>query len=614
MQAALDWLTKNHEGIVRGLADLCAIPSISTDGEHADEIERTAKLTCDQMRGAGLTNVEVLRVGTSLPYAYGEWCEAGPDKPTVFLYAHHDVQPINFVQQWKSDPWKLTRRDGRLFARGAADDKGAISALLGAVAAYRQTDNTLPVNIKMVVEGEEEIGSRNLLTFFEKYRDRIKSDVIVVCDTENIDVGLPCLTYSLRGVVALNVEVTSAAIPVHSGMAGGALPDAALALNAVLARLCWGNGPLPIPGFYDSVRPLTDRERAAVRRLPFDEAKIRRELGVVPSARLAVETGLSPYEQTWRRPSVTVIAQEASSLKGASNQVLPNAAAIVSCRIVPDQNPDAVAAQLKAYLEADPPWGVEVKVTPHGAHCDWWATDPAGPAFEAALAALRVGYDRDPVAIGCGGSIGFVGPLAELFGGGPGVADRDRRPGQQRPRPEREPARGGTQEADGESGAAVRQLGKIAGRAGEVTKTTPRIPRKVRELMSDLERAGYVYRGRKGPHRNYEHPSGCRVTLSGQTGDDAKPYQETGGTAGRRGDEVVSDAARYVEIVEWSDLDGAFVGRCPGVIGPCCHGTDEVAVYAELCDIVADWLEIAVRDGRPLPPATAGSGRIDELV
>jgi acetylornithine deacetylase/succinyl-diaminopimelate desuccinylase-like protein len=420
MQPALDWLDKNHEGIVRGLADLVAVPSISTDGEHATEIERTATLTCDLMREAGLHNVDVLRVGGSLPYAYGEWTDV-PGKPTVFLYAHHDVQPVNFVEQWQSDPWKLTRRDGRLFARGAADDKGAISAFLGAIAAYRKTSNQLPVNIKMVVEGEEEIGSKNLLRFFEVHKKRIQSDVIVVCDTENIEVGLPSITYSLRGVVSVLVEVTSARTPVHSGMAGGALPDAALALNKVLSRLYWDNGPVPVPGFYDRVRPLTDKERAAFRKLPWDDAKLRTEVGVVPSARFAMEDGLTPYEQTWRRPAVTVIAQEASSIKGASNQVLPTAQAIVSCRIVADQTPAQVVEALKAHLEADAPWGVQVKVTQYGAGCDWWMTDPNGPAFEAAMGALRQGFDRDPVAIGCGGSIGFVGPLAELFGGAPAL-------------------------------------------------------------------------------------------------------------------------------------------------------------------------------------------------
>ncbi len=421
MNEALNWLTKNHEEIVRGLADLVAIPSISTDGEHDPEIVRSAQLTCDQMRGAGLQNVEMLKVGGSLPYAYGEWLEAGPTKPTVFLYAHHDVQPVNYVEQWKSDPWKLTRRDGRLFARGSADDKAAISAQLGAIAAYRKTSNVLPCNIKMVVEGEEEVGSKNLMTFFDKYKAKLQSDVIVVCDTENIEVGLPCITYSLRGIVAVQVEVTSARLPVHSGMVGGALPDAALALNVVLAKLYWGNGPLKVPGLYDSVRVLTEKERAGFRRLPWDDGKFRDEIGVVPGAKFAMEEGHSVYETTWRRPACTVIAQEASSLKGASNQVLPKATAIVSCRIVPDQDPAQVVKQLQDYLQADAPWGVEVKVTQHGAGCNWWMTDPNGPAFESALSAMRDGFGRDPVAIGCGGSIGFVGPLAELFGGAPAL-------------------------------------------------------------------------------------------------------------------------------------------------------------------------------------------------
>lgn len=420
MQAALEWLPKNHESIVHNLADLVAIPSISTDGEHGEEIDRTASTTCRQMREAGLQNVEVLKVGNSLPYAYGEWLDA-PGKPTVFLYAHHDVQPINFIDQWLSDPWKLTRREGRLFGRGAADDKGAIVAQLAAIGAYMHTNGSLPVNVKMLVEGEEEVGSRNLMQFFERHKQKLQSDVIVVCDTENIEVGLPCITYSLRGIVAASVEVQSAKVPVHSGMGGGALPDAAIALNVILSRLFWNNGPLPIPGYYDRVRQLTEKERAAVRKLPGDESKWRKDCGVLPDTRFALEAGLNPYEQTWRRPAITVIAQEASSIKGASNQVLPKAQALVSCRIVPDQKPSEVFAQLRDYLTKDPPWGVEVTVKEMGPPVDWWMTDPNGPAFEAAMAALRKGFDRDPIAIGCGGTIGFVGPLADLFGGAPAL-------------------------------------------------------------------------------------------------------------------------------------------------------------------------------------------------
>jgi acetylornithine deacetylase/succinyl-diaminopimelate desuccinylase-like protein len=420
MKDVLDWLAANRQALANDLADLVAIPSISTDGEHQREVEQSAALTCEQMRQAGLQNVAILRTGESNPYAYGEWLGAA-GKPTVFLYAHHDVQPINFVEDWQSPPWKLTPRGGRLYGRGSADDKGAITAQLGAVAAFLKTRGSLPVNVKMLVEGEEEIGSSNLLGFFKEHKQRIQSDVIVVCDTENVEVGLPSITYALRGIVALLVEVQSAKMPVHSGMAGGALADAALALDVILARLYWGHGKLPVPGMYDGVRPLTAAERQTYQSLPGDEAKWRQDYGVLPGVRFATEEGCHVYEQTWRKPAVTVIAQEASSIKGASNQVLPKAAAVVSCRIVPDQDPDQVYEALKAVLTKDPPWGVQVTVKPHGKPVKWWMTNPEGPAFEAALAAMRTGFARDPVGIGCGGTIGFVGPLADLFGGAPAL-------------------------------------------------------------------------------------------------------------------------------------------------------------------------------------------------
>jgi acetylornithine deacetylase/succinyl-diaminopimelate desuccinylase-like protein len=419
MKKVTDWLSANDALLMGNLARLVAIPSISTDGEHQRELEQSAELTCELMRGTGLANVAVLRSGDSNPYAYGEWLGA-PGKPTVFLYAHHDVQPVNFASAWLSDPWTLTEREGRLYGRGAADDKGAIAVQLGAIAAYLSATGSLPINVKMLVEGEEEVGSKNLDAFFREQKERLQSDVIVVCDTENIDTGIPSITYSLRGIVAALVEVASATKPVHSGMAGGMLADAALALNVLLARLYWKNGKIPIPGLYDKVRKLTPKERRAFRKLPGNETSWRTDMGVLDGVNFALENKTHPYEQTWRRPSVTVIAQEASSIKGASNQVLPSASAIVSCRIVPDQDPAEVFEQIKAALTKDPPWNVTVSVKPAGA-VGWWMTNPQGPAFEAALKALQKGYGVKPVATGCGGSIGFVGPLAELFGGAPAL-------------------------------------------------------------------------------------------------------------------------------------------------------------------------------------------------
>ena len=421
MNRALDWLNDHVADRVRDLAALVSVPSVSTDGAHQAEIGRTAEIVCDQMRAAGLNNVEILGGEGSNPYAYGEWLGA-PGKPTVFLYSHHDVQPANNPEQWATgDPWTLTPRDGKLYARGAVDDKGGVVAQLGAIAAWLKGEGTLPVNVKMLVEGEEEIGSANLLGFFKTHRDRLLADVIVVCDTENVGPGTPSVTYSLRGLVSFLVEVQTARAPSHSGFVGGALADAAVALNVILARLYWGNGAVPVPGFYDGVRPLTEPERAAFQKLPVDEAGLRRDLGVLDGVGLALEPGRTFYEQTSRRPALTVIAQEASSLKGASNQVLSKASAIVSCRLVPDQDPEAVARAVSAFLTADPPWGARVTVTVRDKPNLWWMVDPQGPAFEAATAALKAGFGADMVPLGCGGSIGFVRPLADLFGGAPAL-------------------------------------------------------------------------------------------------------------------------------------------------------------------------------------------------
>ena len=343
-------------------------------------------------------------------------------KPTVFLYSHHDVQPANTPEDWTTgDPWTLTPRDGKLYARGAVDDKGGVVAQLGAIAACLQGEGTLPVNVKILVEGEEEIGSANLLGFFQKHRARLLSDVIVVCDTENIRPGTPSITYSLRGLVSFLVEVETAKAPSHSGFVGGALADAAIALNVILSRLYWANGEVPVPGFYDGVRPLSDKEKQGFEKLGVDEAGLRKDLGVLDGVALAIEPGRNFYEQTSRRPALTVIAQEASTIKGASNQVLSKASAIVSCRLVPDQDPAQVAAAVSRFLHQDPPWNAKVTVTQRDKPNLWWMVDPQGPAFEAAEQALKAGFGSDMIPLGCGGSIGFVRPLADLFDGAPAL-------------------------------------------------------------------------------------------------------------------------------------------------------------------------------------------------
>src|SRR5262249_16421198 len=233
--------------------------------------------------------------------------------PTVFLYSHHDVQPVHQKDldegRWHTPPWTLTPRDGRLYGRGSADDKGAITAQLGAISSWLKTNGSLPVNVKMLVEGEEEVGSKNLMGFFQKVKEKIRSEVILVCDTENLQVGLPCITYALRGIVAMHVKVESSTTPVHSGMAGGVLADSAIALSVILSRLYWDRKKVKIPGLYDGVRKMKKWERDALSNLPGDEEEWRKVCGVLSGVSLANEA--HPYEQTWRLPAVTVIAVEA---------------------------------------------------------------------------------------------------------------------------------------------------------------------------------------------------------------------------------------------------------------------------------------------------------------
>ena len=228
-----EYLKDCHDEHVRNLERLVEIPSISNDGQHQAEIDRSAELVADLLRDAGLSGVQILRTDGSNPYVFGEWCGA-TGAPTLLLYSHHDVQPVNYLDQWQTSPFKLTKRGGRLFGRGSCDDKGGVIAQIASVAAFLKTQGKVPVNVKVIVEGEEELGSPNLLRFFHENKELLASDALVVTDTDLIQTGTPSLTYSLRGALSLLLEVESATAPSHSGFTGGGLADPAIALNVLL--------------------------------------------------------------------------------------------------------------------------------------------------------------------------------------------------------------------------------------------------------------------------------------------------------------------------------------------------------------------------------------------
>jgi acetylornithine deacetylase/succinyl-diaminopimelate desuccinylase-like protein len=408
------------EETLRELERLVRIPSVSAAGFDPAEVEHSAEAVAALLQRVGLDAVEVLHVADAHPYVIAEWRGAGEDAPTALLYAHHDVQPPGRDAHWLSPPFEPTRRpDGRIYGRGVVDDKAGVLVFAAAIRAWLDAVGGPPINLKLVVEGEEEIGSSHLAEFLRAYRERLQCDVMVLSDTANLETGLPSLTTSLRGLVNVDVTVRALDHPLHSGMWGGPVADAASALAVLLGRLFDVRGELAVPGLADDVPDLSQRERAELSALPFNEAAFRADAGLVDSARIAGETG-SVWERLWRRPALSVTGLEGVPLERAANQLMDIARARIGLRLAPGQDPERARDKLVDFLRQDPPWGVEVETRSDTAVAGW-SIEPAGPAFDAARRALEAGYGRPPVFIGCGGSIPFVAPFCEVLGGVPAL-------------------------------------------------------------------------------------------------------------------------------------------------------------------------------------------------
>jgi acetylornithine deacetylase/succinyl-diaminopimelate desuccinylase-like protein len=417
VKAALDYLSANYGRFKTTLAELSRIPGVSADGYPPEELQRSAEATAEALRQAGVENVQVLAIPGVHPYVYGDWLHR-PATPTILLYGHHDVQPPGRPEKWVSPPFEPTERKGRLWGRGTADDKAGVMTHVAAVASYLKSRGSLPCNVKFIIEGEEEIGSENLGTFLKKYKGMMAADFIVLSDTANFDTGIPALTYQLRGIVQVDLEVQSLAQPVHSGMWGGPVPDPVQVMAKLLADLQGKNGELNVPGLYRKVAKPSKKQLERIRRLPFSEAKFKKDAGMTKGARLAGEKGFSVYEKIWTRPSLTVIATESHEFQGSSNQIVDSARARLSLRTVPNMDGMEAGRLLARKLTSKPPYGVKITAKVSGT-TPWWTTDPEGPAFEAARRALKAGFGRETAMIGAGGSIGFVGPFATLLGGAP---------------------------------------------------------------------------------------------------------------------------------------------------------------------------------------------------
>ena len=418
VKSALDYLNANLSRFQDQLVALSKIAGVSSaEPAPSTVMRRSAEAMASVMRDAGVEHVEILEIPGVHPYVYGDWLKK-PGAPTVLLYGHHDVQPEGRPEKWLSPPYEPVVRNGRLFGRGTADDKAGCMTHIAAVASYLKSGGELPVNVRFVIEGEEEIGSENLDRFLKAYRERLDADFIVLSDTANFDTGIPALTYQLRGICTVDLEVQCLERPVHSGMWGGPVPDPVQVACQVIAGLSGKDGKLDVPGLYGPVGKTGKTQMARIRKLPFSEAKFKREAGLMKGMKLTGEKGYSVYEQLWTRPSLTVIAFESRAIKGSSNQIIDSVRARLSLRTVPDMDGRKAGQALVKKLTSRPPHGAKVTAKVVGT-TPWWTTDPEGPAFEAARRALKAGYGKETAMIGAGGSIGFVGPFADLLGGAP---------------------------------------------------------------------------------------------------------------------------------------------------------------------------------------------------
>ena len=417
VDGALRYFEGHRRDFLQTLSQLCRIPSISADGFPPEEVARSAEATAGALRQVGLDNVEVLSIPDVHPYVYADWLHK-PGAPTILLYGHHDVQPPGRPEKWKTRAFEPTERAGRLYGRGTADDKGGVMAHVAAVASFLLSAGELPCNVRFLIEGEEEIGSENLGTFLARYKDRMQGDFIVLSDTANFDTGIPALTYQLRGICTVDVEVRCLERPLHSGMWGGPVPDPVQILARLIADLQGPKGEINVPGLYKKVARPSKRQLERIRSLPFNERKYKKDAGLARGMDLAGEPAYSPYERTWTRPSLTVIAMESHPIQGSSNQIVDSARARLSLRTVPNMDGKEAGRLLVKKLTARTPYGAEVTARVAGS-TPWWTTDPEGPAFEAARRALKAGFKKETAMIGAGGSIGFVQPFADLLGGAP---------------------------------------------------------------------------------------------------------------------------------------------------------------------------------------------------
>lgn len=406
------YIDANIEQFKAELFDLLRIPSVSTDSARKEDVRKAANFLKDRYLEAGLEHVKVFET-PGHPIVYGDWLHAGADKPTVLFYGHYDVQPPDPLELWTNDPFDPTVVDGKVYARGAADDKGQAYIHVKSIQSFLQSGTSLPVNVKIIIEGEEEVGSPNLIPFLEAQKELLACDMVLISDTSMFAEDVPSITYGLRGLAYMEVEVFGPNRDLHSGIYGGAVANPLNVLAEIISKLKDENGVIQIPGFYDKVKPLTAAEREAYKALPFDEAAYAKELGVGATFG---EEGYSSLERATGRPTLDVNGIWGGYQGEGAKTVLPSkAGAKISMRLVPDQHPDEISALFAEQFKKLAPPSVRVEV--HAHHGGFPAiTDLNFYGMKAAAQAFKDVYGKEPLFTREGGSIPIVAAFQRILG------------------------------------------------------------------------------------------------------------------------------------------------------------------------------------------------------
>jgi acetylornithine deacetylase/succinyl-diaminopimelate desuccinylase-like protein len=406
----IEYIESKREDNLNELKEFLRIPSVSAKSEHKPDIEKAASWVAEKLRGAGLENIQITPTKMH-PLVYAESLRA-PGKPTILFYGHYDVQPAEPLELWTSPAFEPTVRGGNLFARGSVDDKGQVHIHIKALEALQRTNGKLPLNVKVMIEGEEEVGSVNLWDFVREHRAQLKADALVVSDTSMLAKGVPSVTYGLRGLNYYEIEIAGAAQDLHSGVFGGAVPNPITILAETIAKLHDKNFRVAVPSFYDDVDELSREERKALNALPWKEKEFRKTVG---APALCGEKGYSIVERLWTRPTLELNGIWGGYIGEGAKTVIPSKAyAKLSTRLVPRQNPAKIAKLVERQIR---------KLLPPSVRCKFqvlstgkpWVAPYTHPIFQKAIHALEAGFGKKAVFIREGGSIPFVTQMHDTF-------------------------------------------------------------------------------------------------------------------------------------------------------------------------------------------------------